>query len=79
MVVGEFEDYALMREFAREGYGVLPVPNVLQEQVHKELGLMTLGPAKKVQAQFYAISTERRIKHPAVLAICEMARRVFSA
>lgn len=77
VVVGEFEDYALMREFAREGYGVVPVPDVLQTQFRKELGLMTLGPAKNVQAQFYAISTERKIKHPAVLAICEMARRVF--
>jgi LysR family transcriptional activator of nhaA len=28
-----------------------------------------------VHSRFYAISVERRLKHPAVVAICETARR----
>jgi LysR family transcriptional activator of nhaA len=78
VIVGEFEDYALMREFARKGRGVIPVPDVLQTQFRKELGLVTLGAAKSVQAQFYAISTERKIRHPAVAAILDRARKTFS-
>ncbi len=77
VIVGEFEDYALMREFAREGYGVVPVPDVLQTQFRRELGLLTLGSARNVQAQFYAISMERKIRHPAVEAIIERAKKVF--
>ncbi len=39
---------------------------------------LLVGAALKVQAQFYAISLERKIKHPAVLAICERASEIFS-
>lgn len=79
LVVGEFEDYALLREFARHGRGVAPVPEVLAEQFRKESGLVSLGTAGKVRAQFYAISTERKLKHPAVVAILERAGTLFSA
>lgn len=79
LIVGEFEDYALLREFARAGRGVAPVPDVLEQQFRRESGLLLVGAAKKVQAQFYAISMERKIKNPAVLAICEQASRVFPA
>lgn len=78
LIVGEFEDYALLREFARAGHGVAPVPDVLEAQFRKESGLALVGAASKVEAQFYAISMERRIKHPAVAAIYERAGKVFS-
>lgn len=76
-VVGEFEDYALLREFARHGRGVAPVPEVLAEQFREESGLVVLGTAGNVRAQFYAISTERKVKHPAVIAIQEKAAGLF--
>jgi LysR family transcriptional activator of nhaA len=76
-IVGEFEDYALLREFARDGRGAAPVPDVLVEQFGKESGLEVLGPARKVRAEFYAVSMERKIKHPGVLAICENIQNVF--
>jgi LysR family transcriptional activator of nhaA len=79
LIVGEFEDFALLREFARAGRGVAPIPDVLQQQFRHESGLMFVGAAPKVQAQFYAISLERQIKHPAVSAICEKAHKLFSA
>jgi LysR family transcriptional regulator, transcriptional activator of nhaA len=78
VIVGEFEDYALLREFAREGRGAIPVPDVLRAQFRRDLGLMQLGPAKNVQAQFYAISMEPKIRHPAVTAILDCARKVFN-
>jgi LysR family transcriptional activator of nhaA len=77
VVVGEFEDYALLREFARAGHGFAPVPAVLQEQFRREYGLSTVGAAAGVDAQFFAISVERKIRHPAVASIVEHARKVF--
>lgn len=77
-VVGEFEDYALLREFARHGRGVAPVPEVLAEQFRQESGLIALGTAGRVRAEFYAISTERKLKHPAVIAIVEKAAELFA-
>jgi LysR family transcriptional activator of nhaA len=79
LIVGEFEDFALLREFARVGRGVAPIPDVLEQQFRRESGLVLVGAAPRVQAQFYAISLERQIKQPAVLAICEKARELFSA
>jgi LysR family transcriptional activator of nhaA len=79
LIIGEFEDYALLREFARVGRGVVPVPDVLEQPFRQEYGLVLVGAAPKVQAQFYAISLERRIKHPAVMAIYERAGEMFRA
>jgi LysR family transcriptional activator of nhaA len=78
LIAGEFEDYGLLREFARAGRGVAPVPSVLVHQLRKESGLSELGPARKVRGEFYAISMERNVKHPAVLAICSQAASVFA-
>ena len=79
IIIGEFEDYALMLEFARAGHGFFPVPAVLQEQFHQEYGLALVGRATGVQAQFFAISVERQIKHPAVAAIVQHGRKIFAA
>lgn len=79
LIVGEFEDYALLREFASAGKGVAPFPDVLTAQLQKESGLALIGPARKVQAQFYAISMERKIKHPAAQAVLDTAVEVFAA
>lgn len=78
-VVGEFEDYALLREFGRAGRGLFPAPVVLAEQLRREGGVRRVGTAEGARGEFYAISIERRLKHPAVLAICENARRELFA
>lgn len=78
LIVGEFEDYALLREFARAGQGFAPVPAVLAEQFRRD-GFALVGPATGVEAQFFAISVERQIKHPVVAAIVEHGRRIFTA
>lgn len=78
LVVGEFEDYALLREFARAGHGFAPVPAVLQEQFRSRYGFALVGPATGVEAQFFAISLERQLKHPAVAAIVQQGRQIFT-
>ena len=77
LMVGEFEDYALLREFARAGHGFAPVPAVLEDQFRREYGFAEVGPVSGVRGEFYAISVERKIKHPAIAAVTDNARRIF--
>jgi LysR family transcriptional activator of nhaA len=73
--VGEFEDYALLLAFGQSGLGVFPVPVILEQQFQRLYRVERLGRAEGVRARFFAISVERKLKHPAVLAISERARR----
>lgn len=79
VVVGEFEDYALLREFGRDGAGLFPVPLVLESQFRRQFRVVRIGLADRVFNHFYAISIERRIKNPAVIAICDAARKELFA
>ena len=78
VMVAEFEDYGLLRAFGQEGTGVIAVPSVLEKAFRKQYGLERVGLAEGVVARFYAVSIERRIRHPAVAAICETARTLFA-
>jgi LysR family transcriptional activator of nhaA len=73
-VVAEFEDGALMQAFGREGVGVFPIPRVIEQDVCREAGVRVVGRLPDVRERFYAISAERRLKHPAVVAISSAAR-----
>jgi LysR family transcriptional regulator, transcriptional activator of nhaA len=74
-LVAEFEDYALLRVFGHAGSGVFPVPSTLENHFRKHDNVKRIGVAKNVVGHFYAISAERKIGHPGVVAICEAARR----
>jgi LysR family transcriptional regulator, transcriptional activator of nhaA len=75
VIGGEFQDYALLRAFGQAGRGVFPIPSVLTDQLLRQDSLQTIGHTDEVRNQFYAISVERRLKHPAVIAICDTARK----
>jgi LysR family transcriptional activator of nhaA len=79
VVVAEFEDYALLRAFGQRGTGVLPVPSVLEKEFRRQYALERIGPVDGVLGRFYAVSIERKIRNPAVAAICETARRTLFA
>jgi LysR family transcriptional activator of nhaA len=79
LLVGEFEDYALLREFARAGHGFVPVPTVQEPQFRREYGFQRIGAARPVKAQFFAITVERRIKHPALAAVVTAARQLLAS
>ncbi|GAA4028392.1 transcriptional activator NhaR [Actimicrobium antarcticum] len=68
-VVGEFDDNALLNTFGRNGLGLFAAPSALAEDVAAQFGAVPVGPLHGVKEQFYAISNERKIKHPAVEAI----------
>jgi LysR family transcriptional activator of nhaA len=79
VVVGEFDDAALMKAFGREGQGVFLAPSVLEEETCAEFGVSTIGRTSELVEEFYAVSVERRITHPCVLAITDAARgQLFS-
>jgi LysR family transcriptional activator of nhaA len=68
-VVGEFDDNALLNTFGRSGLGLFPAPSALTLDVEQQFGAVPVGELARVHEQFYAISNERKIKHPAVEAI----------
>lgn len=79
-IVGEFDDGALLQAFGCEGVGIFGVPSVIAEQTAKEFGVEPLGQVNEFHEQFFAISTERRLTHPAVIAIRNTAHtRIFGA
>ena len=78
-VVGEFEDYALLRSFGQGGTGVFPVPAILEGEYHRDGKMRRIGVAPGIVEHFYAISAEEKVRHPGVVAIYEnAARRVFA-
>ncbi len=68
-LVGEFDDNALLNTFGQRGLGLFPAPSALTADVKKQFGAVPVGELTKVHEQFFAISNERKIKHPAVEAI----------
>jgi len=72
-VVGEFEDSALLNTFGRGGLGIFPAPLALADQIASQFNAQPLGEMSSVSEQIYAISNERRIRHPAIEVLCASA------
>ena len=73
-IIGEFDDSALMKVFGQAGAGAFSLPSPIALEVSRQYGVQVIGGTDKVREQYYAISVERRISHPAVSAITETAR-----
>jgi LysR family transcriptional activator of nhaA len=79
-IVGEFQDSALLGAFGQAGAGIFAAPSAIEREVCRVYRVAVVGRLDSVFEEFYAISAERKIKHPAVAAITETARtRLFSA
>ena len=76
-IVGEFDDSALMTAFGQAGVGVFPVPTVVEAEIVAAYGVKILGRSAEARTEYFAISAERRVTHPCVLAIAESARTRF--
>lgn len=74
VIVGEFDDSALMKAFGQASAGFFAAPSAIAKDVCEQYGVQQLGMVDSVMVQVYAITTERRIKHPAVLAMELVAR-----
>lgn len=73
-IIGEFDDSALMTAFGQHGAGVFAAPTVLARELQRQHGVRVVARVESVRERFYAISPERRISHPAVVAIATQAR-----
>ena len=73
-VVAEAEDSALLKAFAADGMGMLFLPSVVVDVVTARYDLVVVGRVEAVKERYYAISAERRLVHPAVVAIRNAAR-----
>jgi LysR family transcriptional regulator, transcriptional activator of nhaA len=78
-IVAEFEDRALLNVFGADGAGLFPAPLAVQREVRKQHGVSMAGQIPQVRERFYAVSVQRRLKHPAVVAITEAARAAVFA
>jgi LysR family transcriptional activator of nhaA len=74
-IVGEFDDSAMMQAFGQSGAGLFFAPTVIAPQVCEQHGVVALGRVDSLVEQVYAITTERRLSHPATVAISQSARR----
>jgi LysR family transcriptional activator of nhaA len=78
-IVAELDDLALASVLAEKGLGVLAAPDVIAKELRQRYGLQLVGRARDIRQRFFAISVERKIKNPAVAAICEVARNKIFA
>jgi LysR family transcriptional regulator, transcriptional activator of nhaA len=77
-IIGEFDDSALLKEFASAGVGIAMVPSAIARLVCQRYQCVLLGNVSDLVQQTYAISSERRMTHPAMVAIREVAKvRLF--
>lgn len=74
-VAGQFEDSALMKAFGQAGRGLFFGPVTIAREIEQQYGVQRVGVLEGVRERFYAISVERRIRHPAILTISTAARR----
>ena len=77
-VVGTFEDSALIDAFGRAGAGLFALPSAIEPQVRQQYGVRLVGRLDTVRQRFYAITVERTVRNPAVIAISERARELFA-
>lgn len=76
-VVGEFDDTALMAAFGQAGIGAFPVPTIVENEFVASGELSVIGRTNEIQVSYFAISVERRLTHPCVLAVTQSAQRMI--
>ena len=70
-VVAEFQDAAQMKSFGETGLGVFPVPAIVADEIEEQYGVEPIGEITELIEDFYAITVERRVEHPAVIELLE--------
>ena len=78
-IVGEFDDSALKKAFGKAGAGVFPAAVATDNEVESQYGVIRLGETRDLRERFFAISVERKVTHPAVLAILQASNLALLA
>lgn len=74
-IVGEFEDSAMLKIMGRAGVGVFPVARAICKEVEAMYDVEYISAIPDITEKYYALTVERKVTHPAVLAISEVARK----
>lgn len=78
-ITAEIEDSAVLKVFGQSGAGVFAAPSAIEAEIRRQYRVVVIGRLNEIRERFYAITAERRIKHPAVLVVTETARdRLFA-
>ncbi|RRS08179.1 transcriptional activator NhaR [Pseudoalteromonas sp. J010] len=73
-IVAQFDDSALLKSFGQSGLGAFFMPTAITKNIEDTFGVEAFGDLPDVKQKFYAISAERKIRHPAIAAIFNSAR-----
>lgn len=75
-VVAEFDDSALMKSFGQSGYGIFTGPSIIEDHICSQYHVQIVGRTDEIKEYYYAISPERRLKHPAVAELVNAASKL---
>lgn len=76
-IAGEFQDSALLQVFGQAGVGLFAAPSAVLDEIRRRYRLTVLGRIETIRERYYAISSERKLAHPAVVAISKAARELL--
>ncbi len=79
VIVGEFDDAALLKAFGQRGDGIFMAPTVIEDEIRRQYQVSVVGRTEEVMYRFYAISIEKILTHPAVVTISTAARHSLFA
>ncbi len=74
IVVAECDDSALIRSLGQVKVGFFVAPSIIGSEIVRQYRVREVGCLEGIVEKFYAVSMDRRIKHPAVKAIADYAR-----
>lgn len=77
-IIAEFDDSAMLKYFGKSGHGIFCTPSIIEEHVAQQYGVEVIGRTTQVVERFYAISPERKVKHPGVRLLVEAAQQIFA-
>ncbi|OMH32697.1 transcriptional activator NhaR [Motiliproteus sp. MSK22-1] len=72
-IIAEFDDSALMKSFGQEGYGAFAAPTLMEKMIVSQFNVEIIGRTEEIKEHYYAISPDRRLKHPAIVEIVNAA------
>ncbi len=77
-IIAEFDDTALMKFFGQSAYGIFCTPTIIEQHVIKQYNVAVIGRTEDIKERYYAISPERKIKHPGVKFLLDASQDLFS-
>lgn len=76
-IVAEFDDSALMKYFGQSGHGVFSTSSIIESHVTSQYDVAIIGRVDGIKERLYAISPERKVKHPGVKLLAQAAKKLF--